>query len=105
MFMKSAKGLVCSSLFMGLAGVAIASAGARYSIHIAEPVTVAGTELNPGDYRMELDGEKATIHAGKSSVATNVKTEEGATKYIANGKYKLSEIHLRGTRMKIVFNE
>ena len=105
--MKISKLVVC----LGMAGMAIASAGARYSIHISEPVTVAGTALKPGDYHMEVEGDNVTISSGKTSVQTAVKTEEGPNRYTSNavrysinaGKYKLNEIQLRGTRMKVMF--
>jgi hypothetical protein len=106
--MKIAKLLLC----LGTAALAVATAGTRYFVHLSQTVMVSGTELQPGDYRMELVGDKAMIKGAKSAVEAPVKMEEGDSKFpdttvrytTADGKYKLSEIRLGGTKTKVVFN-
>ncbi len=106
--MKIAKLLVC----LGTVALAVATAGPRYFVHLSQTVMVSGTELQPGDYRMELTGDKAMIKGGKASVEAPVKMEENGSKFSdttvrytnADGKYKLSEIRLGGTKTKVVFD-
>jgi hypothetical protein len=91
-----------------------ANAAADYSLRINNPAVVAGTELKAGDYRLELAGDKVVIHGKKYTVEAPVKMEEGTQKYSGttvtysvrpDGKYRISEIHLGGTKMKVVFND
>ncbi len=106
--MKTSKLLLC----LVAVGTAFASAASRYSIHLNQTVTVSGTELKAGDYKLEINGDKAMITGGKQSVEATVKVEENGEKYqattvrilAADGKNKLSEIHLRGTKSKVLFN-
>jgi len=90
-----------------------ANAASEYTVHINNPATVSGTELKAGDYRIELAGDKAMIHSKKDTVEASVKVEEGDQKFSATtvrysmspaGKYRIDEIHLGGTRTKVVFN-
>lgn len=92
--------------------LAIASAASSYHFSIFEPSLVAGQELKPGDYKLELNGDKAVIKAGKQTVETAVKVENGNEKFsetsvryaTANGKMTVTEIRLGGTHTKLVFN-
>ena len=86
---------------------------ADYNLHINNTATVGGKELKVGDYRMEIAGDKAMIHSKKDSVEASVKVEEADQKYSGTtvrysmspgGKYRIDEIHLGGTRTKVVFN-
>lgn len=105
--MKFATLLVC----LGTMASALVAA-ARYKIELHDPASVAGTELKPGSYRMELNGEKAMIQGGKQQVEAGVKLEEVSQKFtatavrfnIVDGKYRVAEIHLGGTTTKVVFN-
>jgi hypothetical protein len=104
-------------LFVCLATMTIATGWANaadYSLHINNKATVGGKELNAGDYRLEIAGDKAMIHGKKDTVEASVKVEEGAQKYGGTtvqysmspaGKYRIDEIHLGGTRTKLVFND
>ena len=103
--------------FVCLAALAMATAWANaaadYSLRINNPAVVAGTELKAGDYRLELAGDKVMIHGKKDTVEASVKMEEVGQKYggttvtyamTPDGKYRIAEIHLGGTKMKVVFN-
>jgi hypothetical protein len=99
-------------LSFGTLALAIASAASSYHFSLFQPSVVAGTELKPGDYKVQLNGDKAIIKAGKQTVEAAVKVETGTEKFsetsvrfdTANGKMKVQEIRLGGTNTKLVFN-
>ena len=98
-------------LSFGTLALAIASAASSYHFSIFEPSFVAGQELKPGDYKVEVSGNKAMIKAGKQVVEASVKVEDGTEKFPetsvryanSNGKMMLTEIRLGGTHTKLVF--
>lgn len=104
--MKWATGLVC------LATMAWANAATMYNVRINNPAVVGGIELKTGDYRVEVAGDKAMIHGKKDTVEASVKVQEGSEKFssttvqysMAGGKYRIDEIHLGGTKTKLVFS-
>jgi hypothetical protein len=93
--------------------LAIASAAANYKITLFQPSIIAGTELKPGQYKIEVNENKAIVKNGKTVVEANVKVETGDEKYSstsvryanADGKYTVQEIRLGGTNTKLVFND
>lgn len=99
-------------LSFGTLALAVASAATSYHFSVFEPSFVAGQELKPGDYKIELNGDKAMIKAGKQTVETAVKVENGNEKFPetsvryanTNGKMTVQEIRLGGTHTKLVFN-
>jgi hypothetical protein len=107
--MKLSKLFVC----LGTVAMAIVSAATHFTLNLTYPSTVAGTELKPGQYRLEILGEKAMIQAPRTpAVEAPVKMMEGDQKYSAttirysmvDGKYRIDEIHLAGTKTRVVFN-
>lgn len=99
-------------LSFGTLALAIASAASSYRFSIFEPSFVAGKELKPGEYKVELNGDKAMIKVGKQTVETAVKVENGNEKFSEtsvryandNGKMNVTEIRLGGTHTKLIFN-
>jgi hypothetical protein len=99
-------------LSFGTLALAIASAASSYHFSVFEPSFVAGHELKPGDYKVEVNGDKAMIKTGKQTVEAAVKVEDGTEKFSetsvryanANGKMTVQEIRLGGTHTKLVFN-
>jgi hypothetical protein len=99
-------------LSFGTLALAIASAASSYHFSIFEPSFVAGQALKPGDYKLELNGDKAVIKAGKQTIESAVKVENGTEKFpetsvryaTADGKMTVTEIRLGGTHTKLVFN-
>jgi hypothetical protein len=99
-------------LSFGTLALAVASAASSYRFSIFEQSFVAGHELKPGEYKIEVNGDKAMIKVGKEAVETAVKVENGAEKFPetsvryanANGKMTVTEIRLGGTHTKLVFN-
>ncbi|MBM3760568.1 MAG: hypothetical protein FJW36_10015 [Acidobacteria bacterium] len=97
-------------LTFAAAALMVASAAEKHNITLLQPSVINGTELTPGDYRLELDGDKLVISKGKQKVESTFKTEQADSKYSstsvryanADGKMKLQEIRLGGTNRKIV---
>lgn len=79
-----------------------------YRITLAQPAVVNGTELQPGDYRLNVDASKITLVKGKQSVEAAVRVDSVESKFDSTairytGK-NIAEIRLGGTRTKIVLN-
>jgi replication fork clamp-binding protein CrfC len=94
-----------------VAGMAVASARA-YTVSFFEAVLVGTTELKAGEYKIEVDGQKAIIRQGKVQTESPVKVEEGETRFAttvvryvpnADGKPRIQEIRLGGTKTKLLF--
>lgn len=91
----------------------VASAASTFDVRFYSPVVIAGQELKPGDYKLDLDGNKATIRSGKTSVSTTVKPEQAseafkgtAVRYhTEGGKNKVEEIRIGGTSQKLRFTD
>jgi hypothetical protein len=100
-FMKMTFGLTVLAL-------GLASAAASHSFDLKKPVTIGSTQLQPGSYRVEVQGDKAVFKTGKSVVevpATLGTSDQkfGTTGIVTNGP-KLIEIDLGGTTEKILFS-
>ena len=83
-----------------------------YRVNLLQPSVIAGQELKPGEYKIELRDNKAIVTSGKTTVETDVKVETSDTKFSTtsvrytngDGKYKVQEIRLGGTNTRLVFN-
>jgi hypothetical protein len=90
----------------------VCASAATYSVTLFQPSMVAGKELKPGDYKVSIENDKATIMKGKDKVEASVKLETADSKYAATsvrytdqgGKSKVQEIRLGGTNTRVVFN-
>lgn len=91
--------------------LAIASAASSYRVTLSDKTWVNGTELKPGDYKVQVEGDKATLKSGKTVVEAPVKVENGTEKFSntsvaidnATGKPVVKEIRVGGSTTKIVF--
>lgn len=91
--------------------VGIASAK-TYSLTLFQPSLVAGTELKPGEYRVEVRDGKVVIRSGKLRVEAPVKVETAEAKFTSTsvryaggeGVARIQEIRLGGTNLKLVFD-
>ena len=101
-------------LAIGVAGLAVAGASAKtYSVTFYEPAIVGNMTLKPGDYKVDVNDQKAVLRNGKVRCEAPVKVEDSGTKYSAtsvrfsngDGKMHLQEIHVGGSKTKLVFNE
>ena|ERR1022692_755480 len=94
---------------LALAGMASAKS---FSVKLFQPSVVGAAELQPGDYKLDVTESKVVIRNGKQSAEANVKVETVNEKYSstviryenAEGKPRIQEIHLGGTKTKLVFN-
>jgi hypothetical protein len=93
--------------------LALAAASAKtYTVTLFQPAVLAGTELKPGEYQLDLNDTKVVIKNGKVKVESAVKVETADSKFntttvrFANGdgKLRIQEIRLGGTKLKLVFN-
>jgi hypothetical protein len=90
-------------------GISVAYAASSYHVTLSKPTAVNGTELKPGEYKLELQGDKAILKQGKTTVETNVTVENAPQKfnltavgYSEDGKL-LKEIRVGGTTVKVLF--
>ena len=101
-FMKVTFGF--TALALGLA-----SAAESYNVDLKKSVTIGSAQLQPGRYKVEMQGDKAVFKAGKNVVevpATLGKSDQkfGTTGIVTVGP-KLVEIDLGGTSDKILFSQ
>lgn len=97
-------------VFMTLA-LAVATAK-TYTVTLFQPSLVAGAELKPGDYQLNLLDNKVVIKSGKQKVEATVKVETAASRFSSTsvryvngeGKARIQEIRLGGTNLKLVFD-
>jgi hypothetical protein len=90
--------------------LAVASAA---TMHLSDPTWVRGTELKPGDYKVQLSGDQAVLKQGKTEVTVPVKVEQSSEKYsqtqvrinATQGRAVLDEIRLGGTNTRLVIEE
>jgi len=83
-----------------------------YYVTLYQPSVVAGVELKPGEYRLDLNGDKAILKNGKHRAEATVKVEDNGERYSrtsvrysnGDGKFTIQEIRLGGTSLRLVFN-
>jgi len=92
-------------LFSSLAGFACAASG--YSVKFYGPVQIGATELKAGDYKVEMQGDKAVFKSGKSAIEIPATLEKSDKKFtstlLLSEDSKVSEIDVAGTNIKIMF--
>jgi hypothetical protein len=92
------------------AALAVASAAGSYSVTFFQPVTINGTELKAGDYKLELkDNGMAVIKQGKIMTEAPVKVETENQKFsrssVRINGMQVEEIRLGGTTKRLVFEK
>jgi len=102
---------VVKGLTIGFATLAlgVASAATSYNVTFFEPVVVNGTTLKAGEYKVEINDNKATIKKGKAMAESPVKVETSEDKYSRTSVRlvgtQVEEIRVGGTRTKLVFEK
>jgi hypothetical protein len=104
--MKIFRSVLCFASF-----ALLASAAPAYKVTLTEPAVIAGSVVKPGDYRIVVNGEKATLTLGKISLEVPVKVETGSKKFeytsvecsTEAGKNMLDDIHVGGTTTTLIF--
>jgi biopolymer transport protein ExbD len=97
--------------FLLLAGLAVASTPS-YKVTLPQTVMLGSTELKAGEYKIEVNDQKAILHNGKVQTESPVKVEENDTKFPstavryvnADGKVRIQEIRIGGTKTRLVFS-
>ncbi len=98
-------------LAFAIAGLAVASAK-TYNVTLFQPSTLGGTDLKAGEYKLDVQGDKAVLKAGKVAAEAPAKVETNGTRYASttvrmsnvDGKMKIQEIRIGGTNTKVVFD-
>jgi hypothetical protein len=89
----------------------VTASAASHRITLFQPSVVNGTELKPGDYKLEVSDNKVVIRRGKQVVESRVQVENAGAKFSStsvryangDGKYRIQEIRLGGTSTRLVF--
>lgn len=89
----------------------LASAAPAYKVTLTEPAVIAGSVVKAGEYRIVVNGDKATLTSGKMTLEVPVKVETGTQKFQFTsvesrneaGKTMLDDIHVGGTSTTLVF--
>ena len=99
------------TLTLGFASLALAAASAAtsYNVTFFQPVVVNGTTLKAGEYKVEINDNKAIIKKGKALAESPVKVESNEAKYpttsVRLAGAQVEEIRVGGTRTKLVFEK
>ncbi len=92
---------------MSTFALAAASAATSYHVTLFEKSMINGTELKPGDYKLQVIDNKAVIKQGKTVAESSVKVESTEQKIKSTSvKYvngAIQEIRIGGTKTKLVF--
>ena len=93
--------------------LAIAIASAKtYEVTLFQPSVLKGTELKPGEYKLDIEGSKIVLKSGKVAVESEVTVETSPQKIgrttvrleAVDGKNQIREIRVGGTNLKVIVN-
>src|SRR5262245_61931454 len=100
--MKLTKVMLC----LGTLALSVANAASSKSVNLTSSVWVGDTQLKPGQYKVELVGDKAMFKSGKNVVEVPAKLETVDRKFadtsVETTDSKVKEVRLGGTNTKIV---
>ena len=89
----------------------VAYAASSYHVTLYKPTTINGTQLNPGDCKLELQGDKVVIKQGKTTVESNVTVQNASQKfaltsvgYDEGSGSQIHDVRLAGTTLKLLFD-
>ena len=98
--------LLVSSIALGVM-VAIAASNS-YHVQIYQDSVIDGKSVKAGDYKIEMQNNKAVLTQGKQTIEVPAHAESGAKKFssteIDYSDKTLREIHVGGSKTKIVFD-
>jgi len=87
--------------------VAASAAPSHYGLTLSTAQWVGDKQLKPGDYKVEISGDKAVFKTGKTVVEVPATVQQSDQKYLhtsySSVDSKIKEIDLGGTSTKIVF--
>src|SRR5580693_9121828 len=94
------------TLMLGTFALAVASA-AHYNLKLDSAQWAGDKQLKPGDYKLEIVGDKAVFTSGKTVVEVPATVQQNSKKFSLTtyqaSDSKIQEIDLGGTTTKIVF--
>jgi hypothetical protein len=99
-------------LVLSLAIAALAVVAAEtYKIKLYQDAVIGQAELQSGEYKLQVGDGKVVITSGKQSVESLVKVETADNKFptttvrfqSGDGKNRITEIRLGGTKTRLVF--
>jgi hypothetical protein len=87
------------------------AASNTFHVQIDETAWIGGTEVQPGEYKVQMQGDKAILKMGKTVIEVPAKMETVERKFATSGvvmqtvdhKQKVQEIQIGGTKDRIVF--
>jgi len=86
----------------------VASAASSYKVKLEAPLSIGSTELKAGEYKVEMQGDKAVFKTGKTVIEVPATTGKSEHKYyrtsVVTEGSKLQEIDFGGTTESILFN-
>ncbi len=93
------------TVVFGLSCMALSAFGA--SLTVTSPVTAGTTQMKPGDYKFEMQGDKLVFKSGKTVVAEIPAATETATAKFRDTTYeskdgKITAIRVGGSTTRIV---
>ena len=99
-------------LFVFLVLALTVACAKTYWVTFYIPSAVAGVDLKPGEYRLDLNGSQVTLKNGRLVAESAVKVEQNGEKYKStsvrclngDGRCHVQEIRLGGTNLKLVLN-
>ena len=102
------KMIVCLAASLSL----IWAGGMSSKVTLFQPSTLNGVALKPGEYKLQVDGDKLTLQNGKTKAEATVKLEQNDAKFGSTsirymnggGKMRITEIRIGGTNTKLVVN-
>jgi hypothetical protein len=95
---------------LGLATLAlgVASAASSYTVKLYDPMWAGTTQLKAGEYKVEMQGDKAVFKSGKQVIEVPATLGTSEQKYkvtsLMSTDKKIQEIDLGGTTSKIVIS-
>jgi hypothetical protein len=101
------------NITLGFATFALAVASAAtgsYKVDLLENSVINGNNLPAGQYKFQVNEDKATISSGKKTTEAPVKVETVEQKYptttlLYGANSQLQEVHIGGTKTKLVFGD
>ena len=94
---------------IGVLALGVASAASAYSVTLYDSLMIGQTELKPGEYKVEMDGDKAVFKSGKNTFEVPAKMSTSDKKFASNsvvteGK-QIVEIDFKGSTSKMMFGK
>jgi hypothetical protein len=99
------------NILLGFASfaLAVASAAGSYNVTFYQPVTINGSELKAGDYKLELKDKTAVLKQGRAVTEVPVTIQNEGQKFqrtaVRLNGGQVEEIRIGGTSTRVVFEK